>query len=81
MKSTINAKGQVTIPKAIRERLGLKARDRVKFFVHPNGGVVLLPMLPVSALRGIVAPRESPVTIEEMTEAVAAGAIDSANLG
>jgi len=81
MKSSINAKGQVTIPKAIRECLGLKARDRVKFFVHPDGGVVLLPMLPASALRGIVAPRESPVTIEEMTEAVAAGAIDSANPG
>jgi antitoxin PrlF len=81
MKSSINAKGQVTIPKAIRARLGLKARDRVKFFVRPNGGVVLLPMLPMSALRGIIAPRESPATIEEMTEAVAAGAIDSAGLG
>jgi antitoxin PrlF len=81
MKSSINAKGQVTIPKAIRERLGLKAGDRVKFFVHPGGGVVLLPMLPVSALRGMVAPRESPLTVEEMTEAVAAGAIDSAGLG
>jgi antitoxin PrlF len=81
MKSLINARGQVTIPKAIRQHLGLKTGDRVKFFVHPNGGAVLLPMLSVSALRGIAAPRESPVTIEEMTEAVVAGAIDSANLG
>ena len=81
MKSAINARGQVTIPKAIRERLGLKARDRVKFLAHPNDGVVLLPMLPTSALRGIIAPRESPVTIEEMTEAVAAGAVDGAGLG
>jgi antitoxin PrlF len=81
MKSTINAKGQVTIPEAIREHLGLKPGDRVKFFVRPDGGVVLLPMLPVSALRGLVAPRESPATIEEMTEAVAVGAIDSAGLG
>ena len=79
MKSTLNARGQLTIPKVIRRRLGLKPRDRVKFFEHPSGGVVLLPVLPVSALRGIVAPRKRPVTIEEMTEAVAAGAIDSAN--
>ena len=26
------AKGQITIPKAIREHLGLKFGDRVKFF-------------------------------------------------
>ena len=65
MESAITAKGQATIPKAIREYLGLKPGDRIKFFVHPNGSVVLLPRLPVKALRGIVRPREQPVTIEE----------------
>jgi antitoxin PrlF len=78
MESAITAKGQATIPKAIREHLGLKPGDRIKFFVHPNGSVVLLPRLPVKALRGIVRPREQPVTIEEMDEAVASGAAASA---
>ena len=52
MESAITVKGQATIPKAIREHLHLKAGDRVKFFVHPDGTVVLLPKLPASALHG-----------------------------
>jgi len=79
MESAITVKGQATIPKAIREHLRLKPGDRVKFFVHPDGSVVLLPKLPASALRGIVkSRRRRPVTIEEMDEAVAAGASGSA---
>jgi AbrB family looped-hinge helix DNA binding protein len=31
MESAITSKGQATIPKAIREHLGLKPGDRVKF--------------------------------------------------
>jgi antitoxin PrlF len=75
VESAITRKGQATIPKAIREHLRLKPGDRVKFFVHPDGSVSLLPKLPASALRGIVAPRQRrTVTIEEMREAVIAGA-------
>ena len=74
MESAITVKGQATIPKAIREHLGLKPGDRVKFFVHPDGSVALLPKRPVSALRGIVKARRRPVTIEEMSEAAAEGA-------
>jgi len=73
MGSSIITKGRITIPKPIREHLGLKPGDRVKFFVHPDGSVVLLPMLPVSALRGILKTRRH-VTIEDMSEAAAAGA-------
>jgi AbrB family looped-hinge helix DNA binding protein len=78
MESAITTKGQATIPKAIREHLHLKPGDRVKFFVHPNGSVVLLPKIPVSQLRGIVKTSGRPVTIEEMDEAIAAGAVDAA---
>jgi AbrB family looped-hinge helix DNA binding protein len=75
VESVITRKGQATIPKAIREHLRLKPGDRVKFFVHPDGSVVLLPKLPASALRGIVGPRgRRTVTIEEMSEAAIAGA-------
>lgn len=72
MESAITIKGQATIPKAIRQHLRLKPGDRVKFFVHPDGTVVLLPKLPASALRGIVKSRlRKPVTLAEMAEAVA----------
>ncbi len=77
VKSAINVKSQVTIPSAVREHLGLKPGDRVKFFLHPGGSVVLLPVLPVTALRGILKSRRGqPVTIEEMDEAAAAGAAE-----
>jgi antitoxin PrlF len=72
--SAITSKGQATIPKAIREHLRLKPGDRIKFFIHPDGSVVLLPKLPAATLRGIVKSRRRRVTIEEMNEAVAAGA-------
>ncbi len=78
MESAITVKGQATIPKAIRAHLALKPGDRVKFFVHPDGSVVLLPKLTAAALRGIVkSQRRRPVTIEEMTKAAegAAGSI------
>jgi len=68
-------KGQATIPRAVRKHLGLKPGDRVKFFMHPDGSVVLLPKLPASALRGIVkSRRRRPVTIEEMTDVAREGA-------
>ena len=75
MESAITVKGQATIPKPIRDHLRLKAGDRVKFFIHPDGTVVLLPKLPVTALKGIVkSPRRGRVTIEQMNEAIAAAA-------
>jgi AbrB family looped-hinge helix DNA binding protein len=76
MESAITSKGQATIPKPIREHLQLKPGDKVKFFIHPDGSVVLLPKLPAAALRGILKSRRRPVTIEEMNEAAAAGAAD-----
>ena len=75
MESAITVKGQATIPKAIREHLRLKPGDRVKFFVHPDGSVVLLPKLHAAALRGMIkSRRRRTVTIGEMAEAVAEGA-------
>jgi AbrB family looped-hinge helix DNA binding protein len=66
MESALTVKGQATIPKAIRDHLRLKPGDRVKFFIHPDGSVVLLPKLPVSALRGIVKSRRGSATIDQM---------------
>ena len=75
MESAITIKGQATIPKAVRDYLGLKPGDRLKFFLHPDGSVVLLPKVPARELRGIVKPQHRrPVTIDEMTSAAAEGA-------
>jgi AbrB family looped-hinge helix DNA binding protein len=41
--STISSKGQVTIPLAVRHRLGLKEGDRVEFAVE-QGQTILRPV-------------------------------------
>jgi antitoxin PrlF len=75
VESALSIKGQATIPKAVREHLRLKPGDRVKFFVHPDGTVVLLPKLPTAALRGVMKSRRTrPASLEEMDRAIAAGA-------
>jgi antitoxin PrlF len=81
LESAITRKGQATIPKAVREHLRLKPGDRVRFFFHPDGSVVLLPKLPVTALRGMVKSRRASVTIEDMHEAVIAGANEGISRG
>src|SRR6202051_4525987 len=79
MESAITVKGQATIPKAIREHLRLRPGDRVKFFVHPDGSVVLLPKVRASALRDIIkSRRRRRGAIVEMTEAAAKSAAGAA---
>ena len=40
MKSTVSSKGQITLPAAVREKLGLVAGTAVRFELRP-GGVLL----------------------------------------
>jgi AbrB family looped-hinge helix DNA binding protein len=72
MESAITVKGQATIPRKIREHLKLKPGDRLKFFLHPDGTVVLLPKVPAQAVKGMLrSARRRPVTIAKMTKAIA----------
>lgn len=72
--STLTSKGQITIPKPVRDRLGLRTGDVLEFRFTDEGTVALLPRSesPLDRVSGILkhlAP-EVPVTIEEMNEAV-----------
>ena len=82
MESALSIKGQATIPKAIREHLHLGPGDRIKFFVHPDGTVVILPKIPTSALKGIVPKRKRRrISLEQMDRAIAEGAIGGMQRG
>ncbi len=41
MATTVTVKGQVTIPKAVRDAVGIKPGDRVEMRALPEGGVVI----------------------------------------
>ncbi len=77
MESTLSLKGQTTIPKAIRDHLHLEPGGRIKFFVHPDGSVVILPKVSTSSLKGIVPARKRRrVSLAEMDAAIVEGAVD-----
>jgi antitoxin PrlF len=42
MSARVTSKGQVTVPKAVRKRLGIEAGDSVDFEMAPDGRVVLV---------------------------------------
>ena len=76
--ATITTKGQVTIPKEIRDYLNLDAGSKVDFVIDENGTVKIIPLnVPLQKLSGIL-HRENMVaaTLEEMEVAITEGASD-----
>jgi AbrB family looped-hinge helix DNA binding protein len=69
--ATITSKGQVTIPKDVRTRLGIGTGDRVEF-VEIQDGVfqIVAATQDVQVLKGIVPKPKKSVTIEDMNQAV-----------
>ena len=70
--SLITAKGQTTIPKAIRDRLRVAPGDRVDFVVQADGTVKVEPAIRgVTPLKGLLAARRrAPVSVAAMHEAI-----------
>ena len=72
MQATITSKGQVTVPKPVRDRLHLRAGDRIDFVLEDDGCVRVTPVnASVARLKGMVPKPEVPVTLEEMDEFIA----------
>lgn len=53
--STLTARGQTTVPAAVREALGLRPGDRLRYLLLDGGEVRLLRVAPVSGLAGSLA--------------------------
>ena len=73
--ATMTSKGQVTVPRVIRERLRIGAGDRLDFVVNEQGDVVVRPAKgDITSLRGLLASRSKKQTlsIEDMGAAILA---------
>ena len=70
-KATITSKGQITIPKDVRHRLGVDAGDRIEFVEIEPGVFKIIPATAeVTELKGIVTKPKHAVTIEQMNKAI-----------
>ncbi|MEE8057331.1 MAG: AbrB/MazE/SpoVT family DNA-binding domain-containing protein [Pseudomonadales bacterium] len=65
--ATVTTKGQITIPKDIREYLDLHSKDRISFMRDDDGRVYFLPATrSLESLKGIVPKPAKPVSLDDI---------------
>ncbi|MDA0578427.1 MAG: AbrB/MazE/SpoVT family DNA-binding domain-containing protein [Verrucomicrobia bacterium] len=71
--ATITSKGQITIPKEVRDTLRLRTGDRVAFIIHDHVEAVLKPInKSVDQVFGMLhTPHLASKTIVDMNQAIA----------
>lgn len=81
--ATMTSKGQITIPKEVRDELGLEAGSQLMFVKVSDRHYRLLPRTgSIADLFGILhRPGMTALTIEEINEATAAAAAESGMRG
>ena len=67
--ATLTSKGQITIPKKVREALGLETGDSVAFRIGEDGTVTLHPeTVSIASLFGMLSPRRRGLELEDMED-------------
>lgn len=70
--ATLTSKGQITVPVAVREALGVDAGDRVEFVeIGPGRYEFIAATHPVTALKGMFGKPGKTVSIDEMNAIIA----------
>lgn len=73
--ATLTSKGQLTLPKDVREAMGVGPGDRVDFVRMEDGNFAVLPAThSVKSLKGIIPKPKKPVSLADMDKAIARGA-------
>ena len=78
VQARLTAKGQVTIPKQIRDYLNLDNGSKIDFVIDENGDVKVIPLnVAVESLSGILHRQGMPTaSLEEMEKAITEAAHD-----
>jgi antitoxin PrlF len=70
--ATVTSKGQITLPKSVRERLGVEAGDKVEFIeTQPGVFRLVAATRDVRDLKGVIPKPTSPVSVEDMGRVIA----------
>jgi antitoxin PrlF len=78
--STVTSRGRITIPKTVRERMHLRAGDRVKFVVQEDGTVKLaLVGLTLDQLKTRIPPLKKPMSLDEIDQKIRRHAVRRAH--
>ena len=74
MQATLTSKGQMTLPSAVRTRLGLEAGDKLLVTVQDDDTIVLRrrPAASVTELRSLLPRPKSALAVEQMDAGIAA---------
>jgi AbrB family looped-hinge helix DNA binding protein len=76
-EAALTSKGQVTIPKEVREQLGLHTGQKVRFKVEDNSRATMEKAgHSILDFVGILPKPKRAATLEEMDEAIARGAVE-----
>lgn len=78
MITTVTSKGQVTLPKSIRDKLNLGPGTLLDFTVDDAGVLTARPVTrKVTSLAGLLKrPGQKPLSIDEMNDAIARAVVE-----
>ena len=70
-RTTLTTRGRITLPKEVRDRMGLRPGDRLEFVERERGVYeVVAARKDVRHLKGLVFKPRRPLSVEEMKAAV-----------
>ena len=72
IESRVTEQGQTTLPKPVLEALGLKAGDRVRYFIA-DSEVRIVSVFSISRLFGALPYDGPPISVEKMEQALSEG--------
>lgn len=79
MIATMTSKGQLTLPKAVRDKLRLRAGDRLEILIRDGDRFeAFVKDQPVTALKGMIPPPRRGISQKSMEKAIERGALGRA---
>ncbi len=79
MEATVTSKGQITLPKALRDKLNIKPGEKLAFFIRDDGTTeFVVRRNNLDAVVGMLKPRKGMgATFEDLADAARKSAVEA----